>query len=319
MGLTYSKAGVDIDRGDNFARKIGALPSLAVSRDIGGFAGGIEIDTQRYKKPLLLTTTDGVGTKLLVARELGDYSTLGIDLVAMSVNDLIVCGAEPMLFLDYIACGRIEESILMPLVEGIVKGCEEAGCTRAGGETAEMPDLYKEQDFDLAGFCVGIVEKEELLPKKENMKEGDLILGLPSTGVHSNGLSLARKAIPVKERTLLKELLIPTKIYVKSLTPFLKEGLIKGCAHITGGGLAGNFSRIIPKNLKPAFSHSWSVPEIFREIQNRGKIDSEEMNRVFNMGVGIAFVVEEKDAARVFNLAKQIGTEVMELGVLCYG
>lgn len=192
---SYAEAGVDIEKGDRFAEFIGSLKSKAVSGEIGGFAGGIEIDTEKYKKPVLLSTTDGVGTKLLIARQLEKYDTIGIDLVAMCVNDLIVCGADPVNFLDYIACGKLNEKQMQEIIKGVVEGCEQSECILAGGETAEMPDVYAEDDFDLAGFCVGLVNKDNILPKKDKISKGDTVLALPSAGIHSNGLSLARKVI----------------------------------------------------------------------------------------------------------------------------
>jgi phosphoribosylformylglycinamidine cyclo-ligase len=319
MALTYDDAGVDIDRGDRFARFIASIPSKAVSRGIGGFAGGIEFDPGKYRHPLLLTTTDGVGTKLLVAQELGKFDTIGIDLVAMSVNDLIVCGAKPEVFLDYIACGRIDETLLHSIIAGVVAGCEEAGCVLAGGETAEMPDLYRPSDFDLAGFCVGFVERDEALPKKGSIRAGDSILGLPSRGVHSNGLSLARKAIPKTERGLWEELLVPTKIYVRELSTLIGTGKIKAAAHITGGGLTGNFIRVIPDTVKPRFSRNWPVPPIFDAIAGMGHVEAAEMEKVFNMGIGIAFVTGRDDANTVIDAADREGIPILEIGDLIHG
>lgn len=319
MGLTYSEAGVDIDKGDRFARFIASIPSKAVSKTLGGFSGGVELDLTGYKTPLLLTTTDGVGTKLLMAREMEKYDTLGIDLVAMSVNDLIVNGAKPLVFLDYIACGKIDEFLLKNLIKGIIRGCEEADCVLAGGETAEMPDLYSPGDFDLAGFSAGLVEKSKVLPKTDEIKKGDLILGLPSSGIHSNGLSLARKAIPKEERTLREQLLMPTEIYVKSLSVLIETGAVTGCAHITGGGLPGNTKRILPRGLVPRFSHSWPVPEIFRHIEKLGNIDPEEMKKVFNLGVGIALTVKNEAVRDLYDRAEKEGIGLLELGDLADG
>ena len=215
MGFSYKEAGVDIEKGDRFASFIGSIRSKAVSSSIGGFAGGLPVDLTKYKKPLLFSCTDGVGTKLMVAMRLKKYDTVGIDLVAMSVNDLIVCGIEPISFLDYIACGRLNESVLKDVIKGVVDGCEQAECVLTGGETAEMPDLYRNDDFDLAGFCVGIGDEAAVLPFKEKMSAGDLLFALPSSGVHSNGLSLARKALSGENDTVWEKLLTPTKIYVK--------------------------------------------------------------------------------------------------------
>ncbi|MBN2509860.1 MAG: phosphoribosylformylglycinamidine cyclo-ligase [Spirochaetales bacterium] len=313
---TYAEAGVDIEKGDRFARFIGSIKSKAVSGSLGGFAGGIEIDTQKYTSPVLMSCTDGVGTKLLVAQTLKTFDTVGIDLVAMSVNDLIVCGAEPLVFLDYIACGGIDEPLLESLIHGIVAGCEDAECTLAGGETAEMPDLYKNGDFDLAGFCVGIVDKENILPKKQKITAGDRIFGLPSSGIHSNGLSLARKVIHDPADPLYRQLLIPTRIYVKDLKTLLAGGFIKGAAHITGGGLTGNFMRILPEGLVPEFTWDWPVPEIFSVIQERGPVSHDEMRRVFNMGIGVAFVVADEHAEEMKERAASEGISILDIGTV---
>ncbi|HUX11994.1 MAG TPA: phosphoribosylformylglycinamidine cyclo-ligase, partial [Spirochaetia bacterium] len=293
--------------------------SSAVSRNIGGFSGGIPFDPALYREPMLLSTTDGVGTKILVARKLGKFDTIGIDLVAMNVNDLIVCGAEPMTFLDYIACGRIDEPVLEQVITGVVRGCEIAGCTLTGGETAEMPDVYGPNDLELAGFCTGIVEKSQMLPRVKEMQPGDLILGLPSSGIHSNGFSLARKALPETDRGAWRELLTPTTIYVDALKNLLATGRILGAAHITGGGLMGNFARVIPPQCGAIFSWSWNVPEIFSQIQRAGRIETDEMRRVFNMGVGIALVVARRDVDSVVSVAATHGTRLMEIGELTRG
>ena len=314
---SYAEAGVDIEKGDRFAEFIGSLKSKAVSGEIGGFAGGIEIDTEKYKKPVLLSTTDGVGTKLLIARQLEKYDTIGIDLVAMCVNDLIVCGADPVNFLDYIACGKLNEKQMQEIIKGVVEGCEQSECILAGGETAEMPDVYAEDDFDLAGFCVGLVNKDNILPKKDKISKGDTVLALPSAGIHSNGLSLARKVIKKEDTEGRKELLKPTKIYVKDLKELLKTGKILSAAHITGGGLVGNLKRTIPENLKPDIDFaSWNVPEIFKKIQKQGNIDTEEMRKVFNMGIGIAFIVKEADSDSVIEHGSKAGIKVLKIGKL---
>lgn len=316
---SYAAAGVDIDRGDRFVEYIRALGSKAVSQSIGGFAGGMELDLSGYRRPVLLTTTDGVGTKLLVAQALGKFDTVGIDLVAMCVNDLVVCGAKPLLFLDYIAAGRLQEPTLHALMNGIVRGCEEADCTLAGGETAEMPDLYRAEDFDLAGFAVGIVEKEQALPRLDRIEAGDAILALPSVGIHSNGLSLARKVIPNEERWLWEELLRPTKIYVRELLALMQSGELLAAAHITGGGLEGNLVRVIPEHLVPRFSFDWPIPRIFDEIRARGAVDDGEMRRVFNMGIGVAFIVKRGSAERILEWGTGRGIRIMRIGELVRG
>ncbi len=317
--MDYRTAGVDIDKGDRFARFIASLRSPAVSSSIGGFSGGIPLDVRGYKQPLLLSTTDGVGTKLLVAKRLQKYDTIGIDLVAMNVNDLAVCGAQPLTFLDYIACGHLNEGILQDVIRGIVSGCEQAGCTLVGGETAEMPDLYEENDIDLAGFCVGLVEKEEALPKLSRMQEGDLIYALPSSGIHSNGLSLARKVLANAPENLWEELLTPTRIYVSELMLFTRAGVLLGAAHITGGGLEGNVVRVVPNTLRPRFSWDWSVPSIFHTLQQEGKILPEEMRRVFNMGIGIAMIIPRTEEKRFLELAQTNRIKTFKIGELVRG
>ena len=315
---TYREAGVDIDRGDRFASYIGSIPSKAVSRGIGGFAGGVEVDTSRYERPVVLSTTDGVGTKLLVAKELGRYDTVGIDLVAMCVNDLIVCNAEPVSFLDYIACDSVDESILRPVIGGIVRGCELAECSLAGGETAEMPDMYAPGDIDLAGFAVGIGEKKKLLPA-EGISPGDTVYGLPASGVHSNGLSLARKIITPDQEEDYSELLIPTRIYVREMKTLLAAGGISAAAHITGGGLEGNLKRVLPGNLVPDLSWDWPEPGIFSKIRERGAVAEEEMRRVFNLGIGMALVVARGCEEAVEAAARAESIDLRRIGVLRNG
>ena len=316
MGLTYSEAGVDIEKGDRFASFIGNIQSKAVSNSIGGFAGGIEIDTKKYKNPVLLSGTDGVGTKLMVAQKLQKFDTLGIDLVAMCVNDLIVCGAEPLVFLDYIGCGTLNEDVLKEVIKGVVTGCEQAGCTLAGGETAEMPDMYDDNEFDLAGFTVGIVEKSEMLPKKELIQKGDVLLGMPSVGVHSNGLSLARKTIDPEDRENMEKLLIPTKIYVKEVAKLLESGLIIGAAHITGGGLEGNIKRVLPDGLTPELDWNWDIPSIFDVIQKKGNIKESEMKKVFNMGIGMTLVVKKGNEEKLLSFAKENNIDLFKAGII---
>jgi len=312
--LSYSEAGVDIDRGDRFARAIGKINSSAVSPGIGGFAGGLSLPLSDFENPVLLSTTDGVGTKLLVAKNLQKYSTIGIDLVAMCVNDLIVCNAAPVQFLDYIACGRLDEELLSDVIKGIVRGCEEAECVLTGGETAEMPDMYRDDDIDLAGFCVGIAEKEKMLPKIDSISPGDSILGLPSSGIHSNGFSLARKIITPDLGDVYSHLLIPTKIYVQEMKWLLSPGKILAAAHITGGGIMGNLRRVIPEQYNVQLNYSWPVPEIFREIRERGNITREEMYKIFNMGIGMALVIRKEDKELVLSKAEGKDITIYEIG-----
>ena len=317
MVSSYKEAGVDIEAGDRFAEFISKINSKAVSSSIGGFAGGVEVDLSRYKNPMIFSCTDGVGTKLLVAKRLNRFDTIGIDLVAMSVNDLIVCGVEPVSFLDYIACGKINEKLLQSIMSGIVKGCEQAECQLSGGETAEMPDLYNDDDFDLAGFAVGIGEKSKILPQKDTISVNDVVLGIPSTGIHSNGLSLARKVLEGEKDSVWEMALTPTKIYVKELKKLLETQKVKAAAHITGGGLESNFARVMPTNLVAHFSWDWSYPEIFDIIQKRGEVATSEMRKVFNMGIGIAFVVNKSDVAFMMEVAKENGFPLLQIAQIC--
>lgn len=296
--MDYATSGVDIASGDAFARHIASINSPAIRGGIGGFAGASELDLSGYSHPVLLSATDGVGTKLLVAQRLGEYSTIGIDLVAMSVNDLLVSGARPVQFLDYIACGKLSETPLHAIIEGVVKGCELAGCELAGGETAEMPDVYDPGEFDLAGFATGIAERDHMWPHSGKMTPGDVIYGVPSSGVHSNGLSLARKALADSPEDIWRKLLTPTRIYAPECEVFRQAPGVLGAAHITGGGLSDNISRVLPDGLRLAIHTGRQVPEIFAEIQHAGTVPDQEMNRVFNMGVGLAVVVaSDKKAA----------------------
>ncbi len=313
---SYREAGVDIDRGDRFVDFIRSIRSPAVDGGIGGFSSAIPLEALGMRSPVLMTTTDGTGTKLLVAKALGRWDTIGIDLVAMNVNDLVVCGARPLVFLDYIACGRIDEGRLHEVVRGIVKGCEMAGCTLGGGETAEMPDLYAADELDLAGFAVGFAEKDGVLPRKAEIRRGDLLLGLASSGIHSNGLSLARKLIPADDRAGWEELLVPTRIYVREVLALAATGKLLAAAHITGGGLAGNLQRVIPDGLSPRLDFSWPVPPIFTRIQSLGGISDGEMRRVFNLGVGIALVAHPGDEACLRAAAATAGADLLQIGEL---
>ena len=313
--VSYRDSGVDIERGDRFASFIGSIKSPAIPETLGGFAGGIPLDVSGYQEPVLLTATDGVGTKLMVAAALETYDTVGIDLVAMCVNDLLVCGARPLLFLDYIACGTVDESILRPVMAGIVRGCELAECVLAGGETAEMPDMYGPRDIDLAGFAVGLVERGRQLPQSERIKRGDVILGVPSSGLHSNGFSLAREVLP---RNRWPEALTPTRIYSQEMKLFSRLPAVNAAAHITGGGLEGNIRRVLPAQLRPQLSWDWQVPEIFRDVA-RGGVDRAEMRRVFNMGIGLALVIEEAAVEAVLHEASAASVSLLPIGTVVDG
>jgi len=313
---TYSEAGVDIDRGERFVQFIKSIRSPAVDPGIGGFSAALPVESLGFRNPVLMTTTDGTGTKLLVAKKLGRFDTIGIDLVAMNVNDLLVCGARPVVFLDYIACGRIDETRLHEVMRGIVRGCELAGCSLGGGETAEMPDLYGADDFDLAGFAVGLAEKDSLLPRKAEIRAGDLVLGIPSSGIHSNGLSLARKVIPESETGAWEQMLIPTRIYAGEMKALVQSGRVLAAAHITGGGLFGNLQRVIPAALRPRFTFDWTVPPIFSRIQSAGGVTDEEMRAVFNLGIGITLVAHPSDAPVLRDAAAREGFPLLDVGVL---
>jgi phosphoribosylformylglycinamidine cyclo-ligase len=234
----------------------------------------------------------------------------------MNVNDLVVCGAKPLVFLDYIACARIDETRMHPIMEGIVRGCELAGCSLGGGETAEMPDLYGADDFDLAGFAVGIAEKGSVLPRKAEIRAGDLILGLPSSGIHSNGLSLARKVIPESDRSGWEEMLVPTRIYSTEMGVLAGTGKILAAAHVTGGGLYGNLRRVIPDSLAPQLTFDWLVPPIFGRIKSAGSVSDREMRSVFNLGIGIAMIAHPADRDALAARAKVAGFDLLDIGVL---
>jgi len=313
---TYADAGVDIEKGDRFAEFIGKIPSKAIGKGIGGFAGGLELDWKAFTRPILLSCTDGVGTKLLVAQKFQKFDTIGIDLVAMNVNDLAVCGCMPSVFLDYIATGYLNESRLQAIIRGIVDGCEQSECILAGGETAEMPDLYHGEDFDLAGFTVGLVEKDKMLPRPELMAAGDVVFGVASSGVHSNGYSLARKAVRADDTQAWDDLLVPTKIYVKHMKALLPLPGLVGAAHITGGGLFGNIERVLPGHLQLSLDWNWEVPRIFGKIERDGNVERDEMIRVFNMGIGLALVVSQVHADAFEAGAHRAGVTVFRAGSL---
>jgi phosphoribosylformylglycinamidine cyclo-ligase len=313
-GHTYASSGVDIERGDAIARFVAGIDSPAVSKGLGGFAGATELDLRGYRQPVLLSTTDGVGTKLLVAKRLRRFDTIGIDLVAMCVNDLAVSGAWPVQFLDYIACGRIRREVTHAILTGIVRGCEEAGCTLVGGETAEMPDVYAQEDFDLAGFCTGLAEKDEILPHADRIRAGCPVYGLPSSGIHSNGFSLARKVLANEPTPVWEELLTPTRIYVSTLKQLFETKAVLAAAHVTGGGLVGNLTRVVPPGLALELSHDWPCPDIFPRIQQLGGIPREEMERVFNMGIGISLVVDAGRQDAFEEHARASGIRIHRIG-----
>jgi len=304
MGLTYKKAGVDIDKANRFVddiKKISAkLPKRGVVNRPGSFGALFDPGFLKYKKPVLVSSTDGVGTKLLVANLVGKHDTVGIDLVAMNVNDVLCTGAKPLFFLDYLAIGKINSKVMNAVMKGIVEGCRLADCALIGGETAEMPDLYQGQDYDLAGFTVGVVESERIIDGSQ-IKYGDVLIGLPSSGLHSNGYSLARKALSSKDQKAYAQILLkPTCIYVKPVLALLEKFNINGMAHMTGGAWYEKLTKVLPKGLCFAVNKgSWPVPRIFNLIQDKGGIPESEMYRTFNMGIGFAIVASPKDAVGV--------------------
>ena len=329
---SYKSAGVDIDKANLFVEKIKPLVKTTTRKEvlsgIGGFGALFRLDTEKYKNPILVSSTDGVGTKLKIAQMMDIHDSVGIDLVAMSVNDVIVQGAEPLFFLDYIATGKIGLDKSVQIVEGIARGCQQAGCALIGGETAEMPGFYAEDEYDLAGFCVGVVEQEKLIDGT-GIRVGDRIIGLASSGMHSNGFSLARKVLfedgklsvndtlSGLEGSIGMELLRPTRIYVKPLLNLLKNFSIKGIVHITGGGFIDNIPRILPSPCAAVMKRdSWPVPPLFHIIQEMGHIQDTEMLRVFNVGIGMIIIVSEKEAADVMERLEVLGEKSYSLGTI---
>ena len=332
--FSYKKSGIDVEKANKLIKKAKPLINSTNTNntfgEIGGFGGLFKINPENYKEPLLVAATDGVGTKLLIAEKLKKFDTLGIDLVAMSVNDIIVQGAKPLFFLDYLAINKLNEKMFMSILKGITKGCLEAGCALIGGETAELPGIYPKGGFDLAGFCVGIVEKRKLLPNGKT-KAGDLLIGLPSNGIHSNGFSLIRKIISEKKISLSKNifsnytlgslLLKPTKIYVKSVLKILKSNIkVTAIAHITGGGLEDNLKRVIPNNLGFSINKNTLAfskkNNIYFWLKNDCKIPEKELLKTFNCGIGMIIVIpksEKNNLYKVCNLIKQPLVEVGEI------
>ena len=322
MGKSYKDAGVDIDLADHIVKKIKPLISKTfipgVLSDIGGFGGLFSLAEQNYKEPVLVSGTDGVGTKLKIAFALDKHDSVGIDLVAMCVNDIVTCGAKPLFFLDYISIGKLSEKVAVELIKGIAEGCKMANCALLGGETAEMPNFYPQGEYDLAGFAVGIVEKSKIIDGRE-IREGDSVIGITSNGLHSNGFSLVRKVLQedkkykleekltVLKRTLGEELLLPTKIYVKPVLYLLEKYKVLGIAHITGGGLLENIPRILPEGVSVEIDrNSWTKPPIFSLIQKEGKISDEEMYRTFNMGVGMVLIIRSDKTEKIIDELKQL-------------
>jgi phosphoribosylformylglycinamidine cyclo-ligase len=327
---TYKSSGVDIDAGSRFVELIKPLAASTLNKSvlgrIGGFSGAYELPLGKYKKPVLVAAADGVGTKLKIAFMTGRLDTVGIDLVAMNVNDIISCGADPLFFLDYIATSKLDPEEGAEIVKGIVEGCRDAGCALLGGETAEMPGFYGKGELDLAGFAVGIVDKNGIIDGSQ-VRPGDAVIGLASSGLHSNGYSLARKVLLDKKRyklgdspdpltrPLADELLEPTRIYVKTVQKLRKQFRIKAVAHITGGGLLENIPRVIPKKCAALLdSSSWTPPPIMELIKREGRIDDKEMRRTFNCGIGLVIVVRASDAGRVLKKLNRLKEKAYLVG-----
>ncbi|MCM8613644.1 phosphoribosylformylglycinamidine cyclo-ligase [Accumulibacter sp.] len=325
--LTYRDAGVDIDAGDALVERIKPLARRTqrpgVLAGIGGFGALFEVPAG-YRQPVLVSGTDGVGTKLRLAFELQRHTTIGIDLVAMSVNDILVQGAEPLFFLDYFACGKLDVATAAAVVGGIARGCELAGCALIGGETAEMPGMYPEGEYDLAGFAVGVVEKSAIIDGS-TIVAGDVLIGLPSSGAHSNGYSLLRRIIArtqadltapfAGDTTLADAILAPTRIYVRPVQALLRALPVKGLAHITGGGLTGNVPRILPPTVRAEIAQSaWRRPALFDWLQRAGGVAEGEMHRVFNCGIGMVVVVAPTDVAQALQLLRDAGEAALVIG-----
>jgi phosphoribosylformylglycinamidine cyclo-ligase len=316
-GLSYRDAGVDIDAGDALVDAIRPFAKRTMRPEvlagIGGF-GALCAIPGKYREPILVSGTDGVGTKLKLAFALGRHDTVGIDLVAMSVNDVLVQGAEPLFFLDYFACGKLEPGVAAEVIKGIARGCELAGCALIGGETAEMPGMYPPGEYDLAGFCVGVVEKARIISGK-SIAAGDAVLGLASSGAHSNGFSLIRRVLEAGKAPAGIDLLEPTRIYVKPLLALMEAVPVKGMAHITGGGITGNVPRVLPAGTRAVIENkAWTRPAVFEWLQRAGKIAEDEMHRVFNCGIGMAVVVAEADAEKAAQLLRSAGETVYRIG-----
>jgi phosphoribosylformylglycinamidine cyclo-ligase len=325
--VTYRDAGVDIDAGEELVERIKPAVKRSMRREvlggIGGFGALVEVPLDRYRQPVLVSGTDGVGTKLRLAIDTGRHDTVGIDLVAMCVNDVVVQGAEPLFFLDYFATGKLAVDIGVRVIAGIVEGCVQAGCALVGGETAEMPGMYHGDDYDLAGFCVGIVEKDAIIDGTRTAA-GDIVLGLPSSGPHSNGFSMIRKILqvagadleaPVEGVALVERLMAPTRIYVKPLLTLIRALPVHGVAHITGGGLVDNIPRVIPDGLEVVLERrSWPRDAVFEWLQAQGRVADPEMYRVFNCGIGMTVQVAANDADRAIAILHDAGQEALVIG-----
>jgi len=320
--LTYKDAGVDISKGNALIEQIKPIAKSTmrpgVLAGLGGFGAMFEIPLEKYKNPVLISGTDGVGTKLKVAEMLNRHNTIGIDLVAMCVNDLIVQGAEPLFFLDYYATGSLNTDIATSVISGIGEGCIQSGCALIGGETAEMPGMYQGEEYDLAGFCVGIAEKSAIIDGSK-VSHGDHIIALASSGPHSNGYSLIRKVLEKSQpsEAQLNALIEPTKIYVKSILSLIEKHTVNAISHITGGGLLENIPRVLPEHLGAKLDkNSWQMPEIFQWLQSQGNIESSEMYRVLNCGVGMVVVLPQKESETAIKTLNELGESAWLIGTV---
>ncbi len=336
MSDAYKKAGVDIDAGDRLVDRIKPLAKATIrpgaDGSLGGFGGLFDIKAAGFDDPVLVSGTDGVGTKLKLAFLTGIHNTIGIDLVAMCANDVLAQGARPLFFLDYFACGKLDVDRAEQVISGIAEGCRQAGAALIGGETAEMPGMYPKDEYDLAGFCVGAAERSQLLPKQtgdQAIIAGDVLIGLPSSGPHSNGYSLIRKVVADAEldwdkvapfdesKNLGEALLTPTRIYIDAVTPFITNGLLKGFAHITGGGITDNVPRVLPDGLMPVYDNTMlKLPPVFQWLQAEGKLSAGDMRRTFNCGIGGVMVVAEDKASEVIAALEQAGEAPRVIGHL---
>lgn len=330
--LSYRDAGVDIEAGERLVEAISPLAKATrrkgVMGGLGGFGALFDLKAEGWRDPVMVSGTDGVGTKLMLAFETGIHDTVGIDLVAMCANDVLAQGAEPLFFLDYFATGKLEGGIAEAVISGIAEGCKQAGCALIGGETAEMPGMYPPGHYDLAGFVVGAVEREAILPRMDDMIAGDVLIGIASSGPHSNGYSLIRKVVertglgyddpaPFADETLGKALLTPTRLYSDAALPLIRAGLIKGLAHITGGGLTENTPRMLPDTLFPRIDRAaWSAPPVFDWIKAEGNVTEDEMHRTFNMGIGLVFAVAADQADSVCETLRKNGEAPVVIGDL---
>lgn len=335
QGLTYSQAGVDITKGNEAVELMKPLVKSTfrpeVVTDLGGFGGLFALDINKYEEPILISGTDGVGTKLKVAFDMDRHNTIGIDAVAMCVNDILVNGAEPLFFLDYLAVGKLDPQQVADIVAGVAEGCRQSGCALIGGETAEMPGFYSVDEYDVAGFAVGIVDKPKIIDG-HTIAAGDVVLGLPSVGLHSNGYSLARKVLLETAGYALDEeiaelgeslgdaMLKPTRIYVKTIQALMEKATIKGMAHITGGGLLENVPRVLPDNCQVQVQEgSWPVPPIFSLIAEKGHVEAAEMYRTFNMGIGFVIIADAINAEKIKAACAELNEAIYQIGTVAAG